>query len=244
MCSAPLLTQLRSDITMYECLVRSHEPAPHVAPDISTAIERIQAVEAKKGRRREGQIADAKKKRDERDRKRAREDEATGTDGDGPSGEPLPKRVQLNDAADADEPVAGAGAEADDVEMAAGSESGGAATPAKGNSNGKSKGPKAAHVPPPRQMPASRLYTSKPANTHLRGHTSFLTFATLLPSSSGSLDGSPSAEQSGVADVGAEAAVAVAGEASAVADETDEFPLSPGAREALLAVDESVFIEG
>ncbi|KAM0748482.1 tRNA methyltransferase complex GCD14 subunit, partial [Meredithblackwellia eburnea MCA 4105] len=64
-----------SDITMYETLSRSYESSPYSAPPISSAIERLQRVEEKKERRREGQIADAKKKREEKEeleRKRAR----------------------------------------------------------------------------------------------------------------------------------------------------------------------------
>ncbi|KAL8292158.1 hypothetical protein RQP46_001624 [Phenoliferia psychrophenolica] len=78
-----------------------------------------------------------------------------------------------------------------------------------------------------------RIFTSKPTNTHLRGHTSFLTFATLRPSPSPS----SSLPTTSTTDKPEEPTTTTGG---GLADETDEFPLSPGAREALLAVDESV----
>ncbi|KAK4699597.1 tRNA (adenine57-N1/adenine58-N1)-methyltransferase catalytic subunit, partial [Phenoliferia sp. Uapishka_3] len=239
-----------SDITMYECLTRSHEPTPYVAPSISTAIERIQAVESKKGRRREGQIAEAKKKREEREKKRVREDEIAASGEVEVEGEPSAKRLELEGTG------TGTGTEGEDVDMA-GSESGagtpGTSTPkgASAKSDGKKLTKEPKPHPPHPQHSGPRVYTSKPANTHLRGHTSFLTFATLLPSVNRPLDTTrdttlkkaDAVEVNGTnGDVSMESE-ATGGEKSLVADETDEFPLSPGAREALLAVDETAFIE-
>lgn len=75
---------------MYEALTRSHDPAILIAPDISSAITRIQEVEAKKERRRDGQIEGARVRREEKEQKRKREEEEAGEDG-----EPAAKRVDM-----------------------------------------------------------------------------------------------------------------------------------------------------
>lgn len=59
---------------MYETLTRTHDPAQYTNLPISNAIERIQAVEEKKGKRRDAQINDAKNKKITRELKRKREE--------------------------------------------------------------------------------------------------------------------------------------------------------------------------
>lgn len=258
------------DITMYECLTRTHDPVPYTLPSIDTAIERIQGVEAKKERRREGQIADARRKREERERKRPREE---GEPEAGVEGEPPAKRAENGEEELQEDPVengereGGSGSdEPEDVEMASASGSGPAAEtkvngtstpgsnptdspipvastttsqPKAGKGEGKGKG-KGKPAPPPPAGP--RLFTFKPTSTHLRGHTSFLTFATLLPSASTSTPAKgPTPPASAVVNEGSAGAATSVVE-NAEADETDEFPLSPGAREALLAMDESAYV--
>lgn len=129
-----------TDITTYECLSRTHDGTPYIAPDVSSAIERIETVESKKKKRREGQIEEAKLKRDDNKRKReaiaasARieveakkveedrliaegdegkdgvvervKEEEEGVGGEGEEGEPLRKKVKGNNH------------DEDDIEMA------------------------------------------------------------------------------------------------------------------------------
>ncbi|KAI5480943.1 hypothetical protein MNV49_006753 [Pseudohyphozyma bogoriensis] len=149
-----------SDITMFETLIRTHDPANALCPPIQDAIERIKNVEQKKERRREGQINDAKKKREAREKELAKKAAAeagedgttTGTDGGEATEEEdaKGKKRKLED---------------DSVE-----------TPEVEDEEPKRK--KGERAPPP--PPPFRINTSKPSGLS-RGHTSFLTFATLLP---------------------------------------------------------------
>lgn len=192
-----------SDITSYETLIRSHDPALALAPDISVAIERIKEVEDKKGRRRVGQIRDAKKKRELKEAAKKAEEEAaaavlvaesgaaeastsTPIEVD-PSTSTLPppskspsSAVLLNaDAAstsqlEATEPTATKRKRNEDAADDAGEDDDeeGTSTPAgEGGAKASSK---------PTQS-IRRVPTSKPSGL-TRGHTSFLTFATLRPS--------------------------------------------------------------
>ncbi|GAA5963154.1 hypothetical protein JCM3765_003627 [Sporobolomyces pararoseus] len=65
-----------SDITMFETLTRTHDPVP-ILPSlkpISSAIDRIRQVEIKKGKRRDIQILEAKRKREEQQREPSEEE--------------------------------------------------------------------------------------------------------------------------------------------------------------------------
>ncbi|GAA5865955.1 hypothetical protein JCM1840_003357 [Sporobolomyces johnsonii] len=168
-----------SDITMYETLTRTHDPAPLVAPPISSAIDRIKQVEQKKERRREGQIEEARRKREEKKRKRELElEDAAGGDkggergGEG-EGEGAGKKRKLegDEEGNADDD--------NEVEMRD--------TTADASST-------AAPQPPLRSTSATPTSSSAPtrlskedrewtlkAGPYTRGHTSFLTFAVLLP---------------------------------------------------------------
>ncbi|KAM0789842.1 hypothetical protein ACM66B_006689 [Microbotryomycetes sp. NB124-2] len=149
-----------SDVTMYETLLREYEPTALVCPDVSTAVERIKEVEVKKERRRENQIADAQRRRAELKRKRAEadedtpvavEDEARLTDADGAS-----ETARLSTA---DEGTTRAD---------------GSVTRVEGDTTASAASVK------PVQATQWRQYTFR-ANALARGHTSYLTFATLLP---------------------------------------------------------------
>ncbi|KWU42456.1 tRNA methyltransferase complex GCD14 subunit [Rhodotorula sp. JG-1b] len=143
-----------SDITMYETLTRTHDPTPIVAPDVGTAIARIEEVENKKERRREGQIMDAARRREEK--KRQREAEAAAAE-----------------AAEGTAAGAGSVAEADGTTPApldAASE-----PPAAPAVDKTAEGRRLRD-----ERDRDRDFGTK-AGAYTRGHTSFLTFAVLLP---------------------------------------------------------------
>ncbi|GAA5917866.1 hypothetical protein JCM5296_006662 [Sporobolomyces johnsonii] len=169
-----------SDITMYETLTRTHDPAPLVAPPISSAIDRIKQVEQKKERRREGQIEEARRKREEKKRKRELElEDAADKGGErGGEGEGAGKKRKL----EGDEE--GNVDDDNEVEMRDTT-----TTPADADASST-----AAPQPPPRSTSATPTSSSAPtrlskedrewtlkAGPYTRGHTSFLTFAVLLP---------------------------------------------------------------
>lgn len=143
-----------SDITMYETLVKTHEPTNYTLPTVDEAIARIAAVEHKKEQRRAVQIDDARRRKEAKELKRKREEGLEGTAADG---EPTSK-------------VAVAAAE--------GGEAGLKAAP-------RAKEPRTAEGSP---APAANGKGSRePKMTTFRqgdlarGHTSYLTFAVLLP---------------------------------------------------------------
>ncbi|GAA5913257.1 hypothetical protein JCM8208_003250 [Rhodotorula glutinis] len=177
-----------SSVTMYETLTRTHDPVPLAAPSVDDAVERITAVERKKERRREGQIEEARRRREEK-AKRKREDGEGGTAGEagaagaaeGEGGEEdalAAKKARLEDGAGA-----ASSAPASDVDTAM-------ATPAavtavaEGAATAPTSG---ASSPAPAARPRSRLEREQDrdmtlkAGPHARGHTSYLTFAVLLP---------------------------------------------------------------
>ncbi|GAA6052843.1 hypothetical protein JCM3770_006277 [Rhodotorula araucariae] len=160
-----------SSITMYETLTRTHDPAPLIAPTVDDAIKRITAVEAKKERRREGQIEEARRKREEKKRKRDAE-EAAGADGDGDNNDDAlaAKKAKLDgDAAEGNEmdaPMVAAGPSA----AATGPTSAASDSPAPGRARPQTR----------EERDRDREWTTK-AGAYARGHTSYLTFAVLLP---------------------------------------------------------------
>ncbi|SCV74578.1 BQ2448_7607 [Microbotryum intermedium] len=169
-----------SDITMYETLTRTHEPVASVVPSVSEAIKRIRDVEIKKEHRRTMQISDAlkrkaaKRKPDEvngeldmdawagQNRDHARTGMATSIEAESQSDGPecaheiLPSR-DSDDTNGADRAIAHA-----------------PDTLAK---------PSRIYVADSSKKPAQRSnrdYAFKPGAL-TRGHTSYLTFATLMP---------------------------------------------------------------
>lgn len=117
-----------ADITMYETLIKTHEPTPYSLPSVDDAIARIHAVEQKKTDRRTGQIEDALRKKRER--------EEAGGEGEG---EERPAKVVVTE-----------------------------------------ESAQASPTPTPVEGRGARTMTFK-QGPQTRGHTSFLTFATLLP---------------------------------------------------------------
>lgn len=208
-----------SDITMYETLTRTHDPTPIAAPSIETAIQRIEEVEDKKGRRREGQIKEAARRREEKRRLKEEEEAAkvkaeteatsestaaaavapTSTD-DVDSSEPAAKRVKRTAVEDEEEGANDVGMATDEVDDA---------TPAPARAATIQPADSAATTPAAHALAEKtaqgrrlreerdreRSYGTK-AGAYTRGHTSFLTFAVLLPEIEGlqkpaSLLGSP-----------------------------------------------------
>lgn len=150
---------------MYETLTRTHDPVPVVPAlkPISSAIDRIRAVETKKGKRRDMQILEAKRKREEKE-KRAREEEATsgepGTEGveNVEGGPPSAKKRKTEDETNET-------GEMEDEEMASASTTR-PSTPTMAATTTSGK--------------VEKEYVLKPS-PYTRGHTSYLTFAVLLP---------------------------------------------------------------
>ncbi|GAA6025322.1 hypothetical protein JCM10207_006245 [Rhodosporidiobolus poonsookiae] len=198
-----------SDITMYECLTRTHDPSQVVAPPISTAIDRIKEVEVKKERRREGQIEDARKKREEKKRKAEEEAAAAGEApeddtpiapgeaedvGDEAEGAPPAKRQKVDEDAavkmDEDAPFPAApSANSLAIPSTVSPSASSAAPPALSVS---SETPSRADTPTaPSRNAAHKVFAgaiskedrefSAKVGPYSRGHTSFLTFAVLLP---------------------------------------------------------------
>ncbi|GAA5988485.1 hypothetical protein JCM11641_007167 [Rhodosporidiobolus odoratus] len=185
-----------SDITMFETLTRTHDPAQVTAPPISAAIDRIKQVEVKKEKRRESQIEDAKKKREEKKRKleaaAASEgvESAETADGAQDNGHEAKKqKIEAEEDAKMEEdanvtlpwPPTAAGADI------ATSNSTSSATPVSAAPELSSSAPSPSHPTTPSTKPLAgplnkedREYTMK-AGPYSRGHTSYLTFAVLLP---------------------------------------------------------------
>ena len=178
---------------MYETLTRTHDPVPLAAPTVDDAVERITAVERKKERRREGQIEDARRRREEKaKRKRDEGDEpagdAAGEAGAADAGEGgddalAAKKARLDDGdasaalsaavSDADTAMAAPAAVAAVAEGAATAPTSGASSPAPARPRSRL------------EREQDRSMTLK-AGPYARGHTSYLTFAVLLPLAEGS----------------------------------------------------------
>ncbi|GAA6009435.1 tRNA 1-methyladenosine methyltransferase subunit GCD14 [Rhodotorula paludigena] len=244
-----------SDITMYETLTRTHDPAPLVAPTVDDAVERIQAVERKKERRRVGQIEEARKKRDEKKRKRDEEIAAAAAAGDGEGeqkaagdgngGEDaLPaKKAKLDSAAPSEDAPMTAAAPLSEPDTAAPlpleppapSTASVAASLADATSTSAASSPApstsretAASQQQQKQQQGRQTREERDRDRELtvkvgpyqRGHTSYLTFAVLLPVA-GRLKEKVVAVEEGAAPA-VEEAVAEAGAASKSADAVKE----------------------
>jgi tRNA (adenine57-N1/adenine58-N1)-methyltransferase len=165
-----------AELTMYETLIRPHEV--HQVPklvSIETVMGQVKAHELKKEQRRLQQVAASDKKRNSRKRKREDEEEG-GPDLDLGTGDQKRRR---------------------DVVAAAPHPSTTAATTTAVTSAPETKSQDSSTIvstalgPPPQQQTVSRqdarlasLATSTPMAKpmpEVRGHTSYLTFATLLP---------------------------------------------------------------
>lgn len=150
---------------MYETLTRTHDPVPLVPAlkPISSAIDRIKAVEVKKGRRRDLQILEAKRKREEKEQRAREEGDAVGELPDPAAG----KRRRLSqEQGETDVENAAVVGEAEGEELASASTTRLSTPQAGGTLNAPSK--------------ADKEYVLKPS-PYTKGHTSYLTFAVLLP---------------------------------------------------------------
>ncbi|BGP20478.1 tRNA (adenine-N(1)-)-methyltransferase catalytic subunit trm61 [Rhodosporidiobolus nylandii] len=182
-----------SDITMYETLTRTHDPLQASAPPISTAIERIKQVEVKKERRREGQIEEARRRREEKKRKM----EAEGAEGGegGEAGEEGPGKKKVRVEAEGEEGEKMQDDNADEVVTLPSAPAPEPAPLATSTSTSTSSTPTPATASPaPARSAPKPLSTAAAANgpdkdkeftakvgPYARGHTSYLTFAVLLP---------------------------------------------------------------
>ncbi|GAA5881503.1 hypothetical protein JCM3774_000138 [Rhodotorula dairenensis] len=190
-----------SDITMYETLTRTHDPTPITAPDVGTAIARIEEVENKKERRREGQIQEAARRREEKKRQREEAEaavEAAGTADDaaaaGTLGASESSQARLDDpTTEPSEPATKRAKHASTVQdLVSDAVSAELAsprpvpetdrqdghkviTPAKATADKAAEGRRLRE-----ERDRERNFGTK-AGAYTRGHTSFLTFAVLLP---------------------------------------------------------------
>lgn len=174
------------DISTYESLIRTHESLTNVAPleTVTDVVDRIRASERRRESRREMQIANSRQERERKQAEKARQ--ATEA-----AGEPM------EDGAAAPQPAdSGAAAPADALDTPD-------APPAKrkldeADDDVEHKRPSAPSDDAPSEPPAEMLYSAgfrqkteiRPmvaANVYsrpfpqMRGHTSYLTFATLQP---------------------------------------------------------------
>lgn len=162
---------------MYETLSRSHDPTFLVAPGVKNAIERIGQVEKKREKRREGQIEEARLKRE--DKKRVREEEEDKI----ASASAITITTALVGEGE------GEGGKAEKFEMELESEEQRDERPSKRLNFDPSvvAAPsrfvleaQVAVLPAVVSDRSGVCYTFK-AGSQLRGHTSYLTFGTLLP---------------------------------------------------------------
>ncbi|KDE07159.1 hypothetical protein MVLG_02563 [Microbotryum lychnidis-dioicae p1A1 Lamole] len=165
-----------SDITMYETLTRTHEPVVSLVPNVSEAIKRIQDVEIKKEHRRTMQISDALKRKAA---KRKADELDCEPDIDVPAGRnhdhtaPSIDLAPQGDRSDCiSDSVPKNGVEATSESVAEGAHASDAYPK-------PSRIYVADHFKKPAQR-GNREYAFKPSAL-TRGHTSYLTFATLMP---------------------------------------------------------------
>jgi tRNA (adenine57-N1/adenine58-N1)-methyltransferase catalytic subunit len=162
------------DITMYETLLRSHEvnQAPRLV-QIGEVAEKLKQQERKREDKRHRQIAASRARRDAME-KREREDDgndnATGVVNRDPDfQEPEAKKAKASPPSDEDTPAPDVVMEIDDEVL------GNQPLPAPAMEDG-------AMLPPPSPAPAPSIQVLSKHPKEVRGHTSFLTFACLLPS--------------------------------------------------------------
>ena len=159
---------------MYETLVRSHEvsQAPRLV-QIGAVAERLKQQERKREDKRQRQIAASRARRhamEKREREDESNDDATGSVSRDPDvHEPEAKKAKASPPSDDDTPAPDVVMEIDDEVL------GNQPAPAQAMEDG-------AMPPPPSPAPAPSLQVVSKHPKEVRGHTSFLTFACLLPS--------------------------------------------------------------
>ena len=192
-----------SDITMYETLIRQHDMVSYPVPTIDDAIDKLKEIEGKKRQRHELQMAHSKAQKEMRQKAKEAKQAATAADAATPQADSgadaemadasaaegnealsnKKRKAEDSTAGDAEgQPDAKKAKEQEGEVLAATSvapsETSGTATPAAEEQpelkqqsgravNGKAKD--------------ERKDTNTKPTTQIRGHTSYLTFAVLLP---------------------------------------------------------------
>ena len=164
---------LSPDITMYETLLRSHEvnQAPRLV-EIGTVAEKLKQQERNRENKRQRQIAASRARRHAME-KREREDDSNENAGgvvdqDPDFFEPEPKKAKTSVPSDEDIPAPDVVMEIDEEVL------GNQPTPAPEMADDSMP-------PPPSPAPAPAIQVLSKHPKEVRGHTSFLTFACLLP---------------------------------------------------------------
>lgn len=173
-----------ADVTMYETLVRNYDTISIEQPTIGDVLTRLHATEAKKAERREGQMAAARQRKADA-AAAASESAAMNIDAveeagaaavvpaNGEAVETVSnKRPAADDAID---PPASKRARVDEAPLATDSSAPATPAPAPATNGKTANGAASWHAP-------QRLLSARPL-IQARGHTSFLTFATLAPHS-------------------------------------------------------------
>ena len=157
------------DVTMYETLIKSHEvnQAPRLV-QIGAVAEKLKQQERNRENKRQRQIAASRARRDAME-KREREDDSNDNAGrvvnqDPDFHEPEAKKVKTSAPSDDDTPAPDVVMEIDEDVLAA----------APAMADGPMPPP-----PSPTLAPVTQVLSKHPKE--VRGHTSFLTFACLLP---------------------------------------------------------------
>lgn len=180
---------------MYETLVRQHDQITHNVPTIDDAITKLREIEAKKKQRHEDQVAFSRQARLERLARKEQESDAVPLDGEAgsnPAAGVKRKADAMEDGATATTTVVNGDAPAGDAvqsstqtnvpeDLVKGQpdiiDADNAPTP---RANGQSEPVSRETSVRPAKKLDRRENTTKPA-PQIRGHTSYLTFAFLLP---------------------------------------------------------------
>lgn len=181
-------------VTMYETLVRQHDQITHSVPTIEDAIEKLREIEGKKKQRHDEQVASSRQVRAERLAKKQQEAEVEAAEANEGEGAPA-SLVRVKRKAEAMEAPSSAIAtelNGSQVDAAREAELGEASALARMVVDAQAGPPEAFKTNEPDEI-ASRESSARPAkkvdrreNTtkpapQARGHTSYLTFAVLLP---------------------------------------------------------------
>jgi len=172
-------------VTMYETLQRQHDMATYSMPTIDDAIDKLKGIEARKISRRQHQSSQHKQQQGKADEKRKAEDL------DDSEEQPATKRLKEEPATDTATPdMSTTAANTPDVADTPTADSDAKDTPevtvVSSSLPGDAPTPPTKREPTPRQVskkmvpPEQRFTSSKPA-AQIRGHTSYLTFAFLVP---------------------------------------------------------------
>ena len=194
-----------SDITMYETLIRQHDMVSYPVPTIDDAIDKLKDIEGKKRQRHELQMAHSRAQKEARQKAKEAKQAVTAADSAAPqmdSGADAEmadaSAAEGNEALStkkrkAEEDSAGDAEGQPDAKKAKEEEEEGkgpATTTAAPSETSGTLTPAAEEKPDPKQQSGrstngkakdERKDTNTKPTTQIRGHTSYLTFAVLLP---------------------------------------------------------------